>query len=267
MTDSHLLAGRFGTAVRLSPKALRLYAEQGLLVPAHTDPLTGYRYYSARQIPRARLIGRLRRLGMPVARIAGLVELTDEARSIELRAWLASRTALLADQSELVEAMARGPSDDEPGLGPVRTRERAATKLLFCQQRIDVDQLDAFIEATEANLRAHLRASGIASDGPLTVHFNDPVSRDNDGLVEVAVSYDGSVEPAGDLRIRLLPAGREAYLSVPAAYENFPMILRAYDAVERWLDARNGGNWTGPPYEIWPGSEGARFDVAYPFQS
>jgi DNA-binding transcriptional MerR regulator len=36
-----LLAGEFGAAARLSPKALRLYAEQGLLPPAEIDPATG----------------------------------------------------------------------------------------------------------------------------------------------------------------------------------------------------------------------------------
>lgn len=46
VTDAKLLLpGEFGAAARLSPKALRLYAEQGLLVPACTDPGTGYRRY------------------------------------------------------------------------------------------------------------------------------------------------------------------------------------------------------------------------------
>jgi DNA-binding transcriptional MerR regulator len=38
-----MLPGEFGAATRLSPKALRLYAELGLLVPAGTDPGTGDR--------------------------------------------------------------------------------------------------------------------------------------------------------------------------------------------------------------------------------
>lgn len=39
-----MLAGEFGAAARLTPKALRLYAELGLLVLAASDPVTGYRY-------------------------------------------------------------------------------------------------------------------------------------------------------------------------------------------------------------------------------
>src|SRR5687767_7290294 len=84
VTDGYLLAGRFGAAARLSPKALRLYAEQGLLVPARVDPATGYRYYAREQVPLARLIARLRQLGLPVARIGRLVTLSPEAMVLEL---------------------------------------------------------------------------------------------------------------------------------------------------------------------------------------
>ena len=58
--EDRMLAGEFGAASRLSPKALRLYAEQRLLIPASTDPVTGYRYYQRDQVARARLIARLR---------------------------------------------------------------------------------------------------------------------------------------------------------------------------------------------------------------
>ena len=51
----YLLAGEFGAAAWLSPKALRLYADQGLLLPARVDPATGYRYDAPDQLPRARL--------------------------------------------------------------------------------------------------------------------------------------------------------------------------------------------------------------------
>lgn len=37
------------------------------------------------------------------------------------------------------------------------------------------------------------------------MYFQDLVTPDSDGLVEVAVTYDGSVEPIDDLHIRLAP--------------------------------------------------------------
>ncbi len=42
--------GQFARRSRLSPKALRLYGELGLLDPARVDDESGYRYYSASQL-------------------------------------------------------------------------------------------------------------------------------------------------------------------------------------------------------------------------
>ncbi|MBY8850086.1 MerR family transcriptional regulator, partial [Saccharothrix sp. MB29] len=64
-----LTIGAFARATRLSPKALRLYDELGLLTPARVDPLSGYRLYAPEQLDRARLVAWLRRLCMPPARI------------------------------------------------------------------------------------------------------------------------------------------------------------------------------------------------------
>jgi DNA-binding transcriptional MerR regulator len=89
MSGTFLLAGRFGVTTQLFAKALRLFAEQGVLVPAHVDPATGYRYSLMEQLPRARLIAKLRRIGLSVVRVAQLVEMSPEARIVELDSWLA----------------------------------------------------------------------------------------------------------------------------------------------------------------------------------
>ncbi|PWK69895.1 MerR family transcriptional regulator [Aminobacter sp. AP02] len=265
MNDSYLLAGRFGAATRLSPKALRLYAEQGLLVPAYIDPQTGYRYYAPQQAARAQLIAKLRRLGLPVARVAQLIELTPEARVVELQAWLAAQSDLFAEQAEAVHALARQADGGEPALASaIGLREMPAVKIVSRQSQVSVEALDKFVASAEADIRAHLRASDLPSDGPLAVHFHEQVSRDSEGLVEVAIAYEGRLEPTGDLRIRLQPERCEAYMPVPKAYEDFPLILRVYDALEAWLDARSALSCTGSPCETYPGTDGARFDVAYP---
>jgi serine/threonine protein phosphatase PrpC len=79
-TDAGLLTiGAFARASRLSPKALRLYDELGLLTPARVDPVSGYRHYAPAQLARARLVAWLRRLGMPLARIREVCELAPAA--------------------------------------------------------------------------------------------------------------------------------------------------------------------------------------------
>ena len=64
-----LTIGAFARAARLTPKALRLYDQVGLLPPAAVDPESGYRLYDQRQLDRARLIAELRRIDMPLAEI------------------------------------------------------------------------------------------------------------------------------------------------------------------------------------------------------
>ena len=57
----------FSAATGLSPKALRLYEERGLLRPAFVDPVTGYRRYAASQLDVAARIALLRRAGIGLA--------------------------------------------------------------------------------------------------------------------------------------------------------------------------------------------------------
>jgi DNA polymerase-3 subunit beta len=66
--------GEAARASGLSISALRFYDSAGVLVPAAVDPSTGYRRYTAEQIRAARLIAGLRRVGMPVAEIAEVVQ-------------------------------------------------------------------------------------------------------------------------------------------------------------------------------------------------
>ncbi|CAJ64670.1 MULTISPECIES: MerR family transcriptional regulator [Frankia] len=88
-----LTIGEFARLSRLSPKALRLYDELGLLRPRQVDPLTGYRRYAPEQLEEARLVAWLRRLGMPLARIRRIRELDGPATAREVAAFLADAVA------------------------------------------------------------------------------------------------------------------------------------------------------------------------------
>jgi protein phosphatase len=79
-----LTIGAFAREARLSPKALRLYDDAGLLRPAAVDAATGYRYYDRAQLDRARLVAWLRRLDMPLRRIRDVCDLpgAETARAV-----------------------------------------------------------------------------------------------------------------------------------------------------------------------------------------
>jgi PPM family protein phosphatase len=88
-----LTIGAFARAARLTPKALRLYDEVGLLPPAAVDPESGYRFYDPEQLAHARLIAQLRRIGMPLADIRTVCELESDAAARAVTAYWQQVTA------------------------------------------------------------------------------------------------------------------------------------------------------------------------------
>jgi len=94
--------GRFARLTGLSVKALRHYAELGLLRPAAVDPQTGYRHYGADQVERAETIRLLRRLEVPLDDIATLLAARDPARMREVLVEHQRRTATRAAELNVV---------------------------------------------------------------------------------------------------------------------------------------------------------------------
>ncbi|MFI8814032.1 MULTISPECIES: MerR family transcriptional regulator [unclassified Streptomyces] len=93
--------GEFARLSRLSAKVLRRYDELGLLRPALVDPVNGYRYYDRAQVETARLVAWLRRIGMPLTRISGVVALDAGAAAAEIRAYWARVEAETAARRDL----------------------------------------------------------------------------------------------------------------------------------------------------------------------
>jgi PPM family protein phosphatase len=96
-----LTIGTFARAARLSPKALRLYDELGLLRPAAVDGESGYRFYDPAQLDRARLIAWLRRIGMPLATIRRVCDLEPAAAAEEVAGYWARVVADTAARGQL----------------------------------------------------------------------------------------------------------------------------------------------------------------------
>ncbi len=97
--------GEFARIVGLSVKALRFYDELGLLKPKEVSP-SGYRYYSAAQMPAVRLIQRLKALELPLDDIREVLEGRADLRATLERqhALLASRAASYAEAANRAEA-------------------------------------------------------------------------------------------------------------------------------------------------------------------
>lgn len=86
----------FARRVGLTPSALRFYDDCGVLEPALVDESTGYRYYSAEQEPRGRLLRDLRAVDLPLADVRTVLD-GPTAKSAEI---LRAHVRSVADKAE-----------------------------------------------------------------------------------------------------------------------------------------------------------------------
>lgn len=92
-----LRIGDFSKLSLVSVKTLRYYDELGLLKPVRVDDTTGYRYYSADQLPRLHRILALKDLGLSLEQVGEL--LRDNLTAEEIRGMLRLKVAEVKDRA------------------------------------------------------------------------------------------------------------------------------------------------------------------------
>jgi DNA-binding transcriptional MerR regulator len=270
-TSELLTIGAFATRSRLSQKALRLYAELGLLRPIRVDPDSGYRLYGADQVDRARLIGLLRRLDMPLARIADVLDLegSDAARAVA--AFWAEAEASVAVKRRLASYLERHLSGRGEPMYDVATRDVPAQDVISVTRSLHVKDLERFIVDTTRDLIHRVEAAGAAVGPACFVVYHGEVNDDSDGPVEVCVPFRGEVDAPEGAAVRAEPEHREAFTTITLAQCEFPGILDAYAAVEGWIE-REGRHIDGAPREVYfnqeaePEPDRPFCDVAFPIR-
>lgn len=272
--DDLLTSGEFSRRTRLSAKALRLYEQQGLLVPDEVDAASRYRRYRVGRLADARLIVWLRRLDMPLAEVARVLAVPGAAeRDALIAAYWERAEARFAAQRWLAARVREEVSGDQGGplmSGTILTRDVPAQLVLTEQRHVTPEELPGWIgEATMRLLTAAGPAGGLA--GAVFVIYHGEVNHDSDGPAEVCVPIDPANAELVDAPTRPEPAHREAYLRIPKAQVGFPQILSAFDAVARWIPA-NGEAATLAPREVYftdfmaAGPDDEVCDIAYPIQ-
>jgi DNA-binding transcriptional MerR regulator len=111
------------TAAGMTAKALRHYDRIGLFVPDDVDDDTGYRWYGADRMPQARLIARLRSVGVPLDDVAaclaeaGAPDVVDRVLAAHRRRLESRLTRVRGDLHRLAH-LADDPEDDVPAPTP-----------------------------------------------------------------------------------------------------------------------------------------------------
>jgi DNA-binding transcriptional MerR regulator len=234
---TYLTIGEFSRRTRLSPKALRLYDELGLLLPARVDPDSGYRFYGAEQIEQARLVGQLRRLDMPLATIGELLALEGPEAAEALATWWDGVEAMRTERRSLVVYLQARLRGEEHPVYDIDLRRLPERTLISINRHVDASGADAFFREAFARLRAAGPGLQGVEGVPFLVFYGE-VSEDSDGPIElcrpVAAATAAAPEPAGDLRHRVEAAHDEAYIRLTLKEMGWPALLPACDALERW---------------------------------
>ncbi|WP_443048998.1 MerR family transcriptional regulator [Streptomyces sp. M92] len=260
--DGDLLTiGAFAARARLSAKALRLYDRMGLLVPDHVDEVTGYRYYRPGQIERARLVALLRRLDMPLARVAEVVRADGPEGAGLLDAYWSGVEARLAGQRTLADYLRgrlSGRSSGMDGKFVVETVDVSGRVVISETRHTLADELPAWIGASLERLEEAARGCGGVTAAPFVVYHSE-VSEESDGPAETCVPVADEAAArawceergrAWQTRVRVEPAQRLAYTRITKAQVAYPQILAAFAAVEEWIAAQ-GLTVAGPCREVY----------------
>ena len=236
--DELVSIGEFAASTRLSIKALRYYDEQGLLTPAHVDPVTSYRYYRRNQRDRAILIGDLRRVDVPLAVIAQILD-GDDALATFQNWWISQEERHVVRRGLGNYIKARLRREGQPPMD-IQTRTVPERKLAVISKELFQPQLEDVHHGLVpralpvGGAQPRPARSRTTPDDPTYVIFHGPVTPDASALVEVCIVIDGPAEPEGAI-VLARGAHDEAYTTVTREGIEFPHILAAYDAVAMWV--------------------------------
>jgi DNA-binding transcriptional MerR regulator len=236
--------GRFAQIARLTPRALRLYDESGLLSPAVTDAETGYRRYRLDQLRDAERIRELRELEVPLEDIREALGGAAAHRAVleRHRARLESRLETTRARLErLATLLEEAPMAYDVNLKTVPDRP-----VLFVRERVTLPETGGVLRRAMAEACALLERRGARGAGAPYCAY--PLPEEGEVVpVDSVVPTEAMLQGEGRVRSRLEPGGEVAFTVHVGPYEDLPA---AFAAVAAWVGA-NGLEVSGALREIY----------------
>ncbi|GGY27670.1 MerR family transcriptional regulator [Streptomyces omiyaensis] len=248
--------GDFARHGRVSVRMLRHYDAIGLLRPAHVDPHSGYRRYTADQLARLNRVIALKDLGFTLEQVGAI--LGDEIGAEELRGMLRLRraeleAALEETRTRLAQVGARLRAIESEGrmstqdvvvknIPAVRVAELSAVAAGFGPHDIG-----PVIGPLYDELCGRLEAAGVTGFGPGLAYYEDAGRGDGSVLVHAAMTVAEGTAAEGVL-VHVLPGIEEAATIVHRG--SMDDILPTAQNLARWIDT-NGYKPSGYARELY----------------
>ena len=243
--------GEFSKLSQVPVKTLRYYDEIGLLRPAQVDDFTGYRYYSADQLPRLNRILALKDLDLSLAQIGELLD--GDLPAEQMRGMLRLKQAevrgrVKEEQARLARVEWRLRQIEQEGKmsdQEVVVKKVAAMKVASVREVIpsygEVGRLYGEVFKYVGRHRAR-------PGGPAFSIYYDEGYRESDVDVEAAVPLSKDLPDRDRVKVRELPAVEEMACTVhKGSYDTF---AEAYNRLLTWIEA-NGYRICGPNREVY----------------
>ncbi|MGW7687098.1 MerR family transcriptional regulator [Kribbella sp. NPDC054772] len=244
--------GEFARHGRVSIRMLRHYDALGLLRPAHVDPATGYRSYTAAQLADLNRIVALKDLGFSLDQIGTMI--ADDLGPDELRTMLKLRqaeleTSVAESYARLaqVESRLRGLESDAPAADVV-VKELPAVRLVgltATAASFTPDDITPVVRPLCAELGRRLPDADVRPSGRLTCLYERNHASEEEDEVVVRATVPAAVDAGGNiegLEVIDLPVMRAATLVHRGPIDQ---VLPAWQALARWLD--DNGRRAGEP--------------------
>lgn len=236
--------GEFSKIARVTTRQLRYYAECGLLQPAQIDKETGYRYYSASQLPRLHQILALKDLGLSLDQIARF--LMDEVSPDELRGMLAMKKAQLELQvqeellriQQIENRISQIQTDGALRNIGVIIQEMPEQK--FLSVHTTVASLENAIQMTYEISRILPMRAGRDALGPLTIvmHSDEYVMEQLDIEIGFQVKHEivDEIQLSNGLQLTMSSLPAVSQMATVAREGVFGDHISCYSTAGRWIE-------------------------------
>lgn len=188
-----LTIGEFAQLTHLSVRTLRRYHESGLLEPAAVDPFSGYRYYTAEQIPSAQVIHRLRELDVPLAEVGRILATDDPGVRADLIAGHLDRLQASLDRTRAAVNSLQRLLRPERGDLEVEVRSEPARSVAAITDVVDVSNVLEWYDDAMAELDA------LVDEGPPGGRYDNELFSAGRGTVLV---YRPAIDPPSYGRVK-----------------------------------------------------------------
>jgi DNA-binding transcriptional MerR regulator len=246
--------GDFARLSQVSVVTLRYYDEMDLLKPVRVDTFTGYRFYSADQLPRLNRILALKDLGFALDQIKLMLAdgLTPEQLRGMLTIQLNEVEKRLADEQERlrrIEARLRQIElEDKMPRYDVVVKNTPA--LLVASRRVTIptnDQVPQILGPAYREVYDYLHKNGAKDTGPCFALWHSPADVYENEEAEAVVPIDRPLKGTDRVSVYELPSTQVAAVVHQGEFEDF---TQGHAALLDWIDA-NGYQIVGPYREIY----------------